>query len=240
MAPPSPSSPAGVIGKPLRGALIIGSGIEARSFTPCGDEDSIWIEDESGQELWKIYREQVAAPNLPLLIHVRGEMNAAPASGFGAHYARQFTVLELLAADPLSTDCLEMAASPSEPPPVAPVSPTPTPAVASAPDPHQIVISGGLPAWTVDIGSAGIVYTSPGAAGDSIRFPYVIPKRSESGDTYVTSVTGDPPHNLKVVIDKEPCPDPETGVRRDFTAYITLDGRWLRGCVRQGAPFPAP
>jgi uncharacterized membrane protein len=235
---PSPSIASSINGTSLRGTLIIGSGIEARSFTLCGEEASIWIEDESGQELWKAYRSQVAAPNLPLLIQFRGAMGPAPLSGFGAHYARQVTVIELLEADAQHTDCAVIAASASEPPPMAPTPTKPSPPVVPESDPSRIAIGGGPPAWTVDIEAAGIVYSSP-ATGDSIRFPYAIPKRAANGDTYLTSVVGDSPHSLKVVINKEPCPDPETGVRRDFTAYITLDGRWLRGCVREGTPIPA-
>ncbi len=227
----SPSSTSSVNGKSIMGTLTIGSGIEARSFTPCGEEASIWIEDESGQELWKVYRSGVSAPNLPLLIHFRGAMGPAPASGFGAHYARQVTVIELLKADAQNTDCAVIADSASQPPPTAPTPPKPSPSVVPDSDPSRITIAGGPPVWTVDIEATGIVYASP-AAGDSIRFPYAIPKRSANGETYVTSVAGDPPHNLKVVINQEPCPDPETGVRRDLTAYVTLDGRWLRGCVR--------
>lgn len=227
----SPSSTSSVNGKSIMGTLTIGSGIEARSFTPCGEEASIWIEDDSGQELWKVYRSGVSAPNLPLLIHFRGAMGPAPASGFGAHYARQVTVIELLKADAQNTDCAVIADSASQPPPMAPTPPKPSPSVVPESDPSRITIAGGPPVWTVDIEATGIVFASR-AAGDSIRFPYAIPKRSANGETYVTSVAGDPPHNLKVVINKEPCPDPETGVRRDLTAYITLDGRWLRGCVR--------
>lgn len=237
IASPSPPIASSSNGTSLRGTLIIGSGIEARSFFLCGEEVSIWIEDESGQELWKVYRSQVSAPNLPLLIRFRGAMGPAPVSGFGSHYARQVTVIELLEADAQHTDCAVIAASASELPPKAPTPPKPTPRVVPESDPSRIAISGGPPVWTVDIEPGGIVYASP-ATGDSIRFPYAIPKRSGSGETYVTSVTGDPPHNLKVVINREPCPDPETGVRRDFTAYITLDGRWLRGCVRKGDPIP--
>ena len=228
---PSPSSTSSVNGKSVRGTLTIGSGIEARSFTPCGEQASIWIEDESGQELWKVYRSQVSAPNLPLLIQFRGDMGPALASGFGAHYARQVTVIELLEADAQNTDCAVIADSASEPPPMAPTAPKPSSSVVPESAPSRIAIAGGPPVWTVDIEAAGIVYASP-ATGDSIRFPYAIPKRSANGETYVTAVTGDPPHNLKVVINQEPCPDPETGIRRDLTAYITLDGRWLRGCVR--------
>ncbi len=228
--------------------------MEARSFTPCGEEVGIWIEDESGASLWKVYRERVEAPNHPLMIEVRGELSPPPMSGFGAHYDRQLTVMEVLRVDESNMDCTEWpadvaAAKPAEVVTTRPaevVTARPAEVVATLPaevvshttEPIEVLISGGPPSWRLSIGPGGIVFSGP-SAPESIRFPYASPERSPTRATYVTAVVGPPPHALKVVIDREPCPDTETGVRRDFTAYLTLDGRWLRGCVIEGHPISA-
>ncbi len=237
LPPPARTSPAA--GRPFRGSLIIGSGTEARSFTPCGEEAGIWIEDESGQELWKIYRGSVPAPNRPLLIDVRGEMRPAPRSGFGAHYDHQLTVIEVLEVHTSETDCARIPAPVTDLPPTSATAQAAPQRAQPASEPDQITISGGAPLWSLRIGSGGISYTGPSGT-EPINFPPATPERSASRDTYVTSTTGVVPHALKVVIGKEPCPDPASGIRREFTAYITLDGRWLRGCVTQGEPLSSP
>lgn len=107
------------------------------------------------------------------------------------------------------------------------------------PDPAQLVIKGGTPVWTVSIDSGGILYSGP-SGSETVQFPYVTPDRETYRATYVTSTSGGDPRSLKVVVGKEPCPDPITGLRREFTAYITLDGQWLRGCVTQGDPSSSP
>ena len=237
---PPPVSSSVARGTPHRGTLIIGSGAEARSFTPCGADGGIWIEDESGADLWTVYRERVEAPNQPLLIDIRGELGAPPLSGFGAHYDRQLTVFEVVRVDAENTDCASMATTSVAEAPAATVVDRPVQVVSSPPiETIQILISGGPPAWTLSIGSDGLVYSSR-ATAETVRFPYASPERSANRAIYLTSVSGASPQDLKVVIDREPCPDPETGMRRDFTAYITLDGHWLRGCVGEGDPFFTP
>jgi len=177
------------------------------------------------------------------MIEIRGELSPAPTSGFGAHYDRQLTVMEVLRVDESNTDCTlwpaeVVAAEPAEEVTTKPAEVAATrPAEVASPttEPIEVLISGGPPSWRLSIGPGGIVFSGP-SAPESIRFPYASPERSSSRATYVTAVEGPPPHALKVVIDREPCPDTETGVRRDFTAYLTLDGRWLRGCVSEGHP----
>ena len=237
MASPSPNT--SIAGRQFRGTLVIGSGIEARSFTPCGDEGGIWIEDESGQELWKIYRDRVASPNQPLLVDVLGEMGSAPRSGFGAHYDRQITVAEVLEVHAQNADCAQLSSPIVDAPPPTAVTQRPAQEAKPTPDPAQLVIKGGTPVWTVSIDSGGILYSGP-SGSETVQFPYVTPDRETYRATYVTSTSGGDPRSLKVVVGKEPCPDPITGLRREFTAYITLDGQWLRGCVTQGDPSSSP
>jgi uncharacterized membrane protein len=232
----SPSPARAIPGQRVRGTLVIGSGTEARSFTPCGDSAGIWIEDESGQELWKVYRGRVQSPNQPLLIDVRGEMGSPPRSGFGAHYERQITVAEVLEVHAPNIDCRQASAPVVEEPTDEGVAKTPPPQVQPAPGPVQLVIAGGSPSWTVSIDSGGILYSGP-SGSETVQFPYVTPDRTANRVTYATSTSPGEARSLKVVLDKEPCPDPITGLRREFTAYITLDGSWLRGCVTQGDPL---
>jgi len=236
---PAPSRTGLLRGKPYRGILIIGSGTEARSFTLCGQEREIWIEDESGAELWKIYRERVEAPNQPLLIDIRGEEGSAPSSGFGAHYDRQVKVFDIVRVDAENIDCTSMEeTSVSDTRPMRVVERPAREDSSQTTETTQVLITGGPPIWTLRIGSDSLVYSSQ-ATAETVRFPYASPQRSAGRAIFVSSLSGAPPRNLKVVIDKEPCPDPQTGVRRDFTAYVTLDGRWLRGCVTDGEPLAA-
>ena len=237
---PAPKRTALASGQPFRGILVIGSGTEARSFTPCDEEGEIWIEDESGGELWKVYRERVEAPNQPLLIDIRGEVGSAPLSGFGAHYERQLRVFEIVRVDARNTDCASMSESPLTDTPAAAVVERPARVTTSRPvETNQVLVSGGPPNWTLSIGRDELVYSSH-ATAETLRFPYASPERSASRAIFVTSLSGAQPHTLKVVIDREPCPDAVTGARRDLTAYVTLDGRWLRGCVTDGDPLSAP
>jgi len=237
---PPPYRTAVVRGEPFRGILIIGSGTEARSFTPCGEDGEIWIEDESGAELWKVYRERVEAPNQPLLIDIRGEVGSPPLSGFGAHYDRQLRVFEIVRVDAKNTDCASMAVTSVTDTAAATVVERPTrPASSPAAETAQVLISGGPPTWTLSIGVDELVFASP-ATDEMVSLPYASLERSASRAVFAASLSGAQPHTLKVVIDREPCPDAVTGARRDLTAYVTLDGRWLRGCVTDGDPLSAP
>ena len=237
---PPPYRTAVVRGEPFRGILIIGSGTEARSFTPCGEDGEIWIEDESGAELWKVYRERVEAPNQPLLIDIHGEVGSPPLSGFGAHYDRQLRVFEIVRVDAKNTDCASMAVTSVTDTAAATVVERPTrPASSPAAETAQVLISGGPPTWTLSIGVDELVFASP-ATDEMVSLPYASLERSASRAVFAASLSGAQPHTLKVVIDREPCPDAVTGARRDLTAYVTLDGRWLRGCVTDGDPLSAP
>jgi uncharacterized membrane protein len=227
----APARSSAARGNPHRGILIIGSGTEARSFTPCGQERGIWIEDESGSELWRSYRSAVEGPNQPLMIEVLGELEPAPSSGFGSYYPRQLTVFAVQRIDASNLDCGE------RPQPVADERPAKAAAPVDTSDP--LVISGGPPAWTLTVGPAGMVYSSP-SQPETVRFPYLPAQLSTDRATFISGIEGPPPHSLKVVVTREPCPAPETGARRELTAYVTLDGRWLRGCVISGDPLAIP
>jgi uncharacterized membrane protein len=166
-------------------------------------------------------------------------MSSAPRSGFGAHYDRQITVAEVLEVHALNIDCSEASALVVEETTNNAVANPPAQHVQTAPEPARLIISGGTPIWKISIGSEGILYSGPNGS-EGVEFPYVTPERTAHRATYVTSTNRGEARDLKVVLDKEPCPDPVTGLRREFTAYITLDGRWLRGCVTQGDPLSAP
>lgn len=95
-AVPEPRPPA-IQGELIRGRLTVGDGLEARAFRRCGDGADLWIEDATGR-LWQSYRELAPAPNRPVYLKVWGHLGDAPATGFGSHYGRQVTVIELLEA----------------------------------------------------------------------------------------------------------------------------------------------
>ena len=237
VAPAQATSPPRAAAPPAehhRGILIIGSGLEARSFTPCGDDIGLWIEDASGASLWQVYRERVDAPNQPLLIEVTGEFAAAPSSGFGSHYPRQLTVAEVLRVDAVNTECIERAAEVAAVEPREPLPESTVEVLPATVERRDLLITGGSPSWNLSVGPESIVLVNPSA--ETLRFPYEPPDLTSGRITYDTTIAGTTPHSLKIVIAREPCPDPATGVRREFTAYLTLDRRWLRGCVVSGDP----
>jgi len=91
-APDSPPDrPAGEL---LRGFLVLGH--EARSFTPCGEEEAAWVVDATpDRELTQAYESLTHQPYQPVFVEIFAAAGPAPDEGFGADYPDQVTIHEL-------------------------------------------------------------------------------------------------------------------------------------------------
>ena len=81
--------------EPVSGVVVWGH--EVRELRLCGDEQSLWVIDESG-ELWQRYRQLTTDQPPYSQVHARliGELEPPPEVGFGADYAGAFRVEEIL------------------------------------------------------------------------------------------------------------------------------------------------
>jgi hypothetical protein len=101
----SPSADPRSVQPPIRGVLSAGLGPETRAFRPCGAREEIWVSDSTGGDLWMRYRELAGGPNKPVFVEVHGSLEPAPDEGFGAHYAQQLTVTQVVESSPGTTGC---------------------------------------------------------------------------------------------------------------------------------------
>jgi hypothetical protein len=107
-APVAKSSPAAVpktADPTIRGLLRSGLGPETRAFRPCGAGEETWVVDKTDGALWQRYRDLAGGPNKPLYVEVHGNLEPAPNEGFGAHYAQQLVVTQVVKASPGTTGC---------------------------------------------------------------------------------------------------------------------------------------
>ena len=89
----------------FRGHLVLGH--EVRSFTPCEKKVEYWVYDQTGGDLWKVYKELTHQPYQPIYVEVLGRLAPPPSDGFGADYDRQVTVKELRRAGLETRGCAE-------------------------------------------------------------------------------------------------------------------------------------
>ena len=159
-APPTTTTPA-IPDEELqtyRGHLTIGVGLETRTFKICGAEAGVWVEDRSGDNLWRTYRELSGYPGRPVFMVVRGDLGPAPASSFGSHYDQQLTVTAVQQASSEGPGCTEEVGN------------------------IDFIAFGNEPFWRVKISPDGIVYSKAGGADWS--FPYREPMASQTKRVY--------------------------------------------------------
>lgn len=81
----------------FRGSIVFGH--EVRSFRPCGEEETFWVVDQTGI-LWDLHRD--LAPDLrpyqEVFFVLLGRRGPPPKEGFGADYAGELSVTEILYA----------------------------------------------------------------------------------------------------------------------------------------------
>ncbi len=105
VAKPSPAPVPQTVEPPIRGLLRSGLGPETRAFRPCGAGEETWVVDNTDGALWQRYRDLAGGPNQPLYVEVHGSLEPAPSEGFGAHYAQQLVVTQVVKASPGTAGC---------------------------------------------------------------------------------------------------------------------------------------
>jgi hypothetical protein len=96
VAKPSPAAVPQRVEPTIRGLLRSGLGPETRAFRPCGAGEETWVVDKTDGALWQRYRDLAGGPNKPLYVEVHGNLEPAPNEGFGAHYAQQLVVTQVV------------------------------------------------------------------------------------------------------------------------------------------------
>jgi uncharacterized membrane protein len=197
----------------LRGHLTIGAGVEARSFQLCGAEESLWVEDRTGDDLWGLYRRLAGFPNRPVFMEVTGTVSAAPPSGFGAHFQQQIQVTGVRTASVESAGCF------------------------AEPDRFAFRATGNEPFWNVEISRRGLAFSELGGE-ERLLFPYTPPTFFAEQIIYRSQIRGSVPRSLVIRLEEKTCSDSMADATFGFTASVTIDDRLLVGCARQGQDEP--
>jgi uncharacterized membrane protein len=208
--PPQEPAPRPATEGRIRGHLTVGHGVEARSFKLCGHDRSLWIVDDTSDDLWQLYRDLTDVPNRPLFLEVEGRLEAAPKDGFGAHYPRQLTVTKVYRATAEGWGCRE-----SE-------------------QPYLVRAFGNEPSWNVLVAADGIALAEPDRS-EPLLFPYAPPSVDGAKRIYTTRLDTPKVHELELMLEKADCFDSMVDARYSYRAYLTLDGRWLSGCAVEGS-----
>ncbi len=212
--PPGTRPPAPLEAPEQRGHLTIGSGIETRSFKPCGEEESLWIEDRTeAANLWQIYRDLAGYFNRPVYMVVRGRITDPPPTGFGAHYGRQLLVEELRHAAAESAGCFDDV------------------------DEYAFRAHGNEPFWSLEVARRGLSLSRMGVEG-KILFPHHPPTFLENRIFYRSQTAGSRPRTLVVKLERRPCRDTMADATFSLAATIELDGDTLVGCAVEGTGQP--
>lgn len=212
-APPVTAPRSATPGQHLRGHLTIGAGVEARSFKLCGAEDSLWVEDRTGTDLWSLYRRLSSYPNRPVFMEVTAELADAPPGGFGAHFQQQILISEVLTASVESAGCF------------------------AAPAQFAFRASGNEPFWNVEISRRGLAFSELGR-DERILFPYSPPTFFGEQIIYRSQVRSHELRTVVVRLEERPCSDSMADASFSFTATVKIDDRTLSGCAREGEEEP--
>jgi len=208
-----PTAPPAPTGEVFRGHLTIGAGVEARSFKLCGAEESIWVEDRTGTDLWGLYRRLASYLNRPVYMEVTGDMKEAPAGGFGAHFPRQILIRTVRNASVESAGCFAKPAR------------------------YAFRATGNEPFWNVEISRSGLAFSELGLE-ERILFPYSPPTFFAEQIIYRGQVRGQKTRTLVVRLEEKPCQDSMADATFSHTATVEIDDRTLDGCARVGDEEP--
>lgn len=196
----------------FRGHLVWGH--EVRSFKPCGMAVGYWVVDQTGGELWDVYRALTYKPYQPLYTELRGRLHPPPSTGFGVKYEKQLTVLELRRAARESRGCEENLVG------------------------IEFRASGNEPSWNVTISTDEIMFSELGKP--KIIFPHFPRKLSGNRSVYSSRALQPTPHGIEIIMDEKRCIDSMSGEHFSFAAQVNLDGHKYGGCAREGLPSSKP
>jgi len=202
----SPEIPGGEV---FRGHLSIGAGIEARSFKLCGAEESLWVEDRTDADLWALYRRLASYPNRPVFMEITGEILAAPAAGFGAHFQQQIKIRHVRNASVESAGCFAEPAT------------------------YMFRASGNEPFWNVEISKRGLAFSELGQE-ERLLFPYSPPTFFAEQIIFRSQIRGQNARTIVVRLEEKACSDSMADATFSFTVSVKIDDRILEGCAREG------
>jgi uncharacterized membrane protein/heat shock protein HslJ len=191
----------------FRGHLVLGH--EVRSFTPCERKVKYWVLDQTGGDLWKVYKELTHKPYQPIYVEVLGHEGAPPSDGFGADYDRQVTVRELRRAGLETRGCAE--------------------------DLKNMIFraSGNEPFWDVQILEGSIVLSELG--NRKLTFPSVHTEVSNDRWVFASKTQAPDQHDIRISITKKRCSDTMSGELFSFSSQVNLDDSKYVGCAREGS-----
>jgi putative lipoprotein len=195
----------------LRGLLVLGH--EVRSFKPCDSEQDLWVMDETGGDLARIYEDLTSAVYQELYTVLSGEIGPPPSDGFGVDYAGSIRVVALSHAAPESHACNEDLSG------------------------IKIRASGNEPFWRVDIREEEILLSELGS--EDRRFSFAPSSVQSDGPRHfrgaAESAAGAAAGaSIEIVIEERACRDSMSGAYFSFSVRVEVDGRELDGCARQG------
>jgi uncharacterized membrane protein/heat shock protein HslJ len=190
----------------FRGHLVLGH--EVRSFTPCENKAEYWVLDQTGGNLWKVYKELTHQPYQPIYVEVRGRLGPPPSDGFGADYDRQVTVRELRHAGIETRGCAE--------------------------DLKDILFraSGNEPFWNLQISENDIVFSE--MEKPHLTFPHAHPEVSDGRWVFVSTIKEPARHDIRISITEKKCTDTMSGELFSFSSQVSLDGNKYVGCAVEG------
>jgi uncharacterized membrane protein len=184
----------------LSGHLVYGH--EARSFEPCGSDETYWVVDATQGDLPEVYRALAGAPYAPLFAVLRGTVAPASGTGFAADHNEQIRVTRLRRAARETAGCNEKFGA----------------AVFRA--------RGVEPFWRLDVTATRLELSRIGEDARSFE----IGERSATGGTLEWSATDSDGEVLTVRLDDERCQDPMSGSLFPYSAHLTVFGEQLKGC----------
>jgi len=190
----------------LRGDLVYGH--ESREFTPCGEEESYWVQDGTEGDLPQVYQALAARPYEPLFAEVLALIIPESGPGFAAEYDAQIRVTKLFRAAREGPGCRQ--------------------------DLKRVDFRalGVEPFWTLDVTREALEFRVLGAEPRLFE----IETTSESAAVLGLSGQAQDGGSLKVEIRDQRCTDPMSGAVYPLQAAVTVDGTTYGGCAMRGDP----
>ncbi len=195
----------------FRGHVVFGH--EVRRLRPCGTEDALWTTDASGV-LWTLHQELAprGEPYGEVFAVVSGSLGPPRAEGFGADYAGELVVREILYVTLEGFDC------------------------ETDWDTFSYRAYGNEPFWTVEVSRDGIRLTRPGNHPQT--WSRVQEHRSEAVIRYTGFVDADVPAEL--TLEHAPCRDTMSGAFFGLSATLRLGSEAWTGCALLGSETQEP
>jgi putative lipoprotein len=182
-------------------------GHEARSFRPCGRDDSLWA-IEPGGLLWTLHTELTPhqEPYPGIFAVVEAHEMPAPTDGFGADYPGALRIEAVLYAGREGPGCEEEWSA------------------------FHYRVFGNEPFWSVEASDHRLRLSR---LGHEVRFWHDISaERAADGARYIATEEGTVRAELTVT--REPCRDSMSGAYYAYSAKMRIGEEELSGCALKG------